>query len=101
MTHKEALRSLKRQISNAIYARLQDDACQASANVQAGPGGQPGNDSDSSAAGSHPETGSLDKPLPSPPPRHYDRAPRAGYPRRPDQPRRKSAGPLDSALKEV
>jgi transposase len=54
-THKEALRSLKRQISNAIYTRLQDDACQASANMQAGPGGQPGNDSDSSAAGSHPE----------------------------------------------
>jgi transposase len=53
-THKEALRSLKRRISNAIYARLQDDARQASGNVQAGPGGQPGNDSDSSAAGSHP-----------------------------------------------
>ena len=53
-THKEALRSLKRQISNAIYTRLQDDARQASGNVQAGPGGQPGNDSDSSAAGSHP-----------------------------------------------
>ena len=54
-THKEALRSLKRRISNAIYARLQDDARQASGNVQADSGGQPGNDSDSSAAGSHPE----------------------------------------------
>ena len=53
-THKEAPRSLKRQISNAIYARLQDDARQASGNAQAGPGGQPGNDSDASAAGSHP-----------------------------------------------
>jgi transposase len=51
-THKEALRSLKRQISNAIYARLQADVRQASAK---GPGGQPGNDSDSSAASSHPE----------------------------------------------
>ena len=31
-----------------------------------GPGGQRGNDSDSSAAGSHPHTGSSDKPLPGP-----------------------------------
>jgi transposase len=54
-THKEALRSLKRRISNAIYARLQADARQAAAISAKGPGGQPGNDSDSSAAGSHPE----------------------------------------------
>jgi transposase len=54
-THKEALRSLKRRISNAIYARLQADARQASATGAKGPGGQPGNDSDSSATSSHPE----------------------------------------------
>ena len=53
-THKEALRSLKRRISDAIYARLQDDARRAAQSTAAGPGGQPGNDSDSSAAGSHP-----------------------------------------------
>jgi transposase len=53
-THKEALRSLKRRISDALYARLRADARQAAGNAQAGPGGQPGNDSDSSAAGSHP-----------------------------------------------
>jgi transposase len=54
-THKEALRSLKRRISNAIYARLQADARTAIAEASAtGPGGQPGNDSDSSAAGLHP-----------------------------------------------
>ena len=53
-THKEALRSLKRRISDAIYARLQDDARRATQSTAAGPGGQPGNDSDSSAAGSHP-----------------------------------------------
>jgi transposase len=53
-THKEALRSLKRRISNAIYACLQADARQAAAVSPKGPGGQPGNDSDSSAAGSHP-----------------------------------------------
>jgi transposase len=51
-THKEALRSLKRKVSDAIFARLQADARQAG---ESGPGGQPGNGSDSSAAGSHPE----------------------------------------------
>jgi transposase len=52
-TPKEAMRSLKRQVSNAIYARLQADARRAAARAQ-GPGGQPGNDSCSSAAGLHP-----------------------------------------------
>ena len=54
-TRKDALRSLKRRISDAIYARLQADARQAAKASEKGPGGQPGNDSDSSAAGSHPE----------------------------------------------
>jgi transposase len=53
-THKEALRSLKRKISDAIFARLQADARQAAAAGAKGPGGHPGNDSASSAAGSHP-----------------------------------------------
>jgi transposase len=53
-THKEALRSLKRRISDAIFARLQADALQAAEASVTGPGGQPGNDSASSAAGSHP-----------------------------------------------
>ena len=52
-TSKEALRCLKRRISNAIYARLRADARKAS-EAATGPGGQPGNDSASSAAGSHP-----------------------------------------------
>jgi transposase len=47
--HKEALRCLKRRISDAIYARLRADA------RKAGPGGQPGNDTGSSVTGSHPE----------------------------------------------
>jgi hypothetical protein len=50
---KEALRSLKRQVSNAIFACLQADARRAAARA-GGPGGQQGNDSDSGAAGSHP-----------------------------------------------
>jgi len=54
-THKEALRSLKRKVSDAIFARLQADARQASAAGTKGQGGQPGNGSDSSAASSHPE----------------------------------------------
>jgi transposase len=49
-TPAEARRALKRKISNTVYARLLADARRA-----AGPGGQPGNDSPSSAASSHPE----------------------------------------------
>ena len=54
-THKEALRCLKRRISDAIYARLRADAAMTVRPVSEGPGGQMGNGSDSSAAGSHPE----------------------------------------------
>ncbi len=54
-THKEALRCLKRPLSDAIYARLQADARQAAAASTKDPGGQPGNDTGTSAAGSHPE----------------------------------------------
>jgi transposase len=53
-THKEALRCLKRRISDAIYARLRSDARQATPCAK-DPGGQPGNHSVSRAAGSHPE----------------------------------------------
>ena len=52
-TAKEALRALKRQVSDAIYKRLKADAARAAAGIQ-GPGGQPGNDSVASAAGLHP-----------------------------------------------
>ena len=52
-TPKEALRSLKRQVSNAIFACLQADARRAAARAK-GPGGQQGNNSVASAAGSHP-----------------------------------------------
>jgi hypothetical protein len=52
-TPKEALRSLKRQVSNAIFACLQADARRAAARA-GDPGGQRGNDSVASAAGSHP-----------------------------------------------
>ena len=53
-THKEALRCLKRRISDAIFACLQADARRAAAAAAKSPGGQPGNHSVSRAAGSHP-----------------------------------------------
>ena len=52
-TPKEALRALKRQISDAIFGCLQQDARRAAAAKS--PGGQPGNHSASGAAGSHPD----------------------------------------------
>jgi hypothetical protein len=60
-TSKEALRALKRQISDAIFGCLQEDAQRAAAKS---PGRQPGNHSATRAAGSHPTTGSSGKPLP-------------------------------------
>ena len=53
-THKEALRALKRRISDAIYAALVADARRAAGASAKSPGGQPGNHSVSRAAGSHP-----------------------------------------------
>ena len=53
-THKEALRCLKRRISDAIYARLRADARKTVTAISAGPGGQTGNGSESSVASSHP-----------------------------------------------
>jgi transposase len=56
-TSKEALRALKRRISDALYRRLRaDDRRAATGYTQVtGPGGQAGNGTDASAAGSHPE----------------------------------------------
>jgi len=67
-THKEALRSLKRRISDAIYARLRADARQAASSTNKGPGGQPGNDTESSAADSHPEHRLFGQATPGPDP---------------------------------
>ena len=59
-TPKEALRALKRRVSDALWAAMVADARRVSATTtKAGPGGQPGNDSVASAAGSHPETPAL------------------------------------------
>jgi transposase len=63
-TSKEALRALKRRISDALWTATVADARRAAATTaaataKAGPGGQPGNDSVASAAGSHPDTPAL------------------------------------------
>ena len=50
-----ALRALKRQVSDAFYQHLKADAARAAAGKAQGPGGQAGNVSVASAAGSHPE----------------------------------------------
>ena len=84
-TCKQALRSLKRKVSDAIFARLQADARQVTAAKTKGPGGQPGNDSDSSAAGSHPEHRLFGKATPGPAPSLRPSA----APRRPPVPSRK------------
>ncbi len=64
-TRKEALRALKRRISDAIFARLQAGARRARAK---GPGGQQGNDSVASAAGSHPRHRLFGQATPGPAP---------------------------------
>ena len=59
----EAMRCVKRRLSDIVFQQMLNDAIKHQAT---GPGGQPGNDSDSSATGSHPNAGSSDKPLPGP-----------------------------------
>ena len=91
-TRKEALRALKRQISDAIYKHLKADAARAAAPAQ-GPGGQPGNDSVASAAGSHPEHQLFGQATPGPAPTL--RRP-ATTERPPHAPEKRPPGPLDT-----
>jgi transposase len=59
----EAMRCVKRRLSDIIFQPMLNDAITHSVT---GPGGQQGNDSDSSVTDSHPNAGSSDKPLPGP-----------------------------------
>jgi hypothetical protein len=111
-TGEEALRALKRQISDAIYACLQAGAQRATARMKS-PGGQPGNGSDSSAVGSHPghrlfgqatpgpatypttPTASVPAPLPSQASGRTGQGPGAARPRQ-----RRQQGVLDPAARE-
>jgi transposase len=67
-TAKEALRALKRQVSDAFYKHLQADATRTAARNAQGPGGQAGNVSVASAAGSHPERQLFGQATPGPQP---------------------------------
>jgi transposase len=64
----EALRCLKRRISDAIFRQLVADAASRREDAEAGPEGHRGATQESSAAGSHPHTGTSDQPLPGPAP---------------------------------
>ncbi len=99
-THKEALGCLKRRTSDAIYARLQADVRQAAGSANAGSGGQPENDSDSSATGSHPGHQPFGQATPSPAP-PYDPPPQPSEPRHQHRHRRKPAKPLTTKAKSA
>lgn len=60
-TSMEAMRALKRRLSNVVYTRMLDDQHR---RETASPGGQSGATTDSSATGSTPHTGPSDKPHP-------------------------------------
>ena len=62
-TSNESMRLLKRRLSDIVYRTMVNDAAR---HIATGPGGQRRDDSDSSATGSHPHTGSSDQPLPGP-----------------------------------
>ena len=61
-TPMEAMRSLKRRLSDVVFRQMMADARR----LRTGPGGHAGAATDSSAAGSHPDTGTSDQSLPGP-----------------------------------
>jgi transposase len=66
-TPNEAMRCLKRRLSDIVYRTMLNDLVTAAAAPSGtGPGGHRGNVSKSCAAGSHPHTSSSDKSLPGP-----------------------------------
>jgi hypothetical protein len=66
-TSKEALRALKRQVSDALYKQMKADARRAAGGAE-GPGGQPGNESVASVAGLHPADRLFGQATPGPEP---------------------------------
>ena len=101
-THKEALRSLKRRISDAIYAALLADARQqaAAAACPEGPGGQPGNRSVSRRPAHTPQHRLFGQATPRPA-TTLRPVPHADEPSRRRRPQRKPGQPLDNKCKEV
>ena len=80
----EAVRCLKRRISDAIYRQLVADQQRADPDqvltLEAGPGGHCGASQISSAAGSYPHTDTSDQPLPGPAQRRYAHEAQPGRP---------------------
>jgi hypothetical protein len=62
-TSMEAMRCLKRRLSDIVYRQMVDDAI---IHAVTGPGGHRGTATDSSVTGSHPHAGSSEKSLPGP-----------------------------------
>jgi transposase len=62
-TSNEAMRCLKRRLSDVVYRQLLDDSLRP---VGTGPGGQPGTTLQSSAADSHPNIDTSEQPHPGP-----------------------------------
>jgi transposase len=62
-TSTEAMRSLKRRLSDIVYRQMLDDATAAAVT---GPGGHRGTSTNSGVTSSHPHAGSSDKSLPGP-----------------------------------
>jgi transposase len=63
-TTMEAIRALKRRLSDLVYRQMLNDA--ALGQTRTGPGGHQGTPTNSSVTGSHPHTGSSDQSLPEP-----------------------------------
>jgi transposase len=61
-TNMEAMRCLKRRLSDIVYTQMRNDA----KNVTTGPGGHPGTTLQSSVADSHPDIDTSDQSLPGP-----------------------------------
>ena len=93
-TSMEAMRCLRRRLSDVVYRQLAADAaCRGL--EQAGPGGHSGTTLKSSAADLTPDIGSSDKPLPGPAPSTLPPPPPATNPAGPGTgaiPRRRAGG---------
>jgi len=62
-TSMEAMRCVKRRLSDIVYRQMLQDA---PSHTATGPGGQRGTTTDPSVTDSHPNAGTSDKPLPGP-----------------------------------
>ena len=94
-TSMEAMRCLRRRLSDVVYRQLVADAARTAALDQAGPGGHSGTTLKSSATDLTPDIGSSDQPFPGPAPSTLPPPPPARNPARPGTgaiPRRRAGG---------